>query len=117
MKKAVFVFLLIPLFLTTGCRTFSDRFSKVTELNYNATEAKNIELIYSCNVQKPYEPIGFIVIALCFRCAVPVLPKDQTEDLKRLKELAAKNGADAVVNITLHESHPFFIMGLAVKWK
>ena len=34
-----------------------------------------------------------------------------------MKEVAAKNGADAIVNINIQNAQGYTLIGLAVKWK
>ena len=113
LRIGLFSFLLISI---TSCSNIYDRFAKLSEMNFTATDSQKIELFFTDNISRPYEPIGYVNILLCVDCG-PLIPTNQTNSLKRMKEIAAKNGADAVVNINIQNSNGFYILGLAVKWK
>jgi hypothetical protein len=115
MKKYSILILSLFLFSLTSCRTWYDRFAKVTDAKYAITDAKNIELFFEDKVEKPYEPIGFIIVNLP---GLGLIAKDQTSSIKRMKELAAENGADAVMKIEIVVTeHGYTFRGLAIKWK
>jgi hypothetical protein len=115
MRKSDILILSMLLLTFTSCRTGYDRFAKITDINYTATDVKNIELIYSDHIERKYEPIGFVVVYLP---NFELIDKDQTLRIKKLKELAASNGADAVMKIEIvHTSNGYAFRGLAIKWK
>ena len=85
-------------------------------MNFTPTDPQKIELFFTDNISKPYEPIGYVSITLCFECGA-LIPANQTNSLKKMKEMAAKNGADAIVNINIQNAQGYTLIGLAVKWK
>ena len=113
LRIGLFSFLLLS---TISCSNTYDRFPKLSDLNLPPTDPQKIELFFTDNILKPYEPIGYVKIVLCVECG-SIIPVNQTNTLKKMKEIAAKYGADAVVNITLQGDQAFRLIGLAVKWK
>jgi hypothetical protein len=115
MKKWAILILSMFLLSLTSCSKWYDRLIKLTNVNYTVTDAKNIELFYTDYVERKYEPIGFVIVNL------PnggLIAKDQTPRIQRLKELAAENGADAVMKIEIVVTDEGYVFrGLAVKWK
>ena len=112
-RIGLFSFLLIS---TTSCSNIYDRFAKLSELNFTATDPQKIELFFTDNISRPYEPIGYVNIVLCVGCGA-LIPANQTNSLKKMKEMGAKNGADAIVNINIQNTQGYSLIGLAVKWK
>lgn len=102
------------LFLSfTSCRARYERFVKVTDVNYTITDTKKIELIYTDQIERKYEPIGFVVVYL----NNPLIAKDNFQ-IQKMKEIAAKNGADAIMKVEIVVTdHRHAIRGLAIKWK
>lgn len=116
MKKATFGLLFCLLFMGTGCAKWYDRFAKITEVNYAPTDPQNIELFFTNTVQKPYEAIGYVNITLSIYSGA-LIAKNQVGAMNKMKEMAAKNGADAIVNIDIRSAPSYYLTGLAVKWK
>ncbi|NJN33989.1 MAG: hypothetical protein HC817_06825 [Saprospiraceae bacterium] len=115
MKKYSILILSLFLLSLISCRTWYDRFAKVTDAQYAITDAKNIELFFDNKVEKQYEPVGFIIVNLP---GIGLIAKDQTISITRMKKLAAENGADAVMNLEIVVTeHGYVFRGLAVKWK
>ena len=112
-RIGLFCFLLISM---TNCSNIYDRFAKLSDLNLTPTDPQKVELFFTNNISKPYEPIGYVNIVLCIECG-SLVPVNQANSLKKMKELAAKYGADAIVNITLQDAQAYKLIGLAVKWK
>ena len=100
----------------TNCSNIYDRFAKLSDLNLTPTDPQKVELFFTNNISKPYEPIGYVNTVLCIECGA-LIPVNQANSLKKMKELAAKYGADAIVNITLQDVQAYKLIGLAVKWK
>jgi hypothetical protein len=115
MKKTILFLFGYCLMTLMGCARWYDNFAQLSEKNFTPTDVNNVELFFTDNISKPYDPIGYINVVLCVECST--LPKNQTGALKKLKELAAQNGADAVVNINVQNAKGYNLIGLAVKWK
>jgi hypothetical protein len=116
MKNVAIAFFCLCLISLTSCSRLYDRFIQLNEKTFTATTANNVELFFTDNIAKPYDPIGYVNIVLCIECGI-LIPQNQTSALKTMKELAAKNGADAVVNINIQNAKGYNLIGLAVKWK
>ncbi len=113
LRIGLFSFIIISI---ASCSNIYDRFAKLSEMNFTATDPQKIELFFTDNISRPYEPIGYVNILLCVECGA-LISTNQTNSLKKMKEIAAKYGADAVVNINLQGDQAFRLIGLAVKWK
>ena len=113
LRIGLFSFIIISI---ASCSNIYDRFAKLSEMNFTATDPQKIELFFTDNISKPYEPIGYVNIVLCVECGA-LIPANQTNSLKKMKEMAAKNGADAIVNINIQNTQGYNLIGLAVKWK
>jgi hypothetical protein len=116
MKKIALFLFCICLMSLTSCSRFYDRFVQLNEKAFTPTNADNVELFFTDNIAKPYDPIGYVNIVLCIECGI-LVPQNQKSALKTMKELAAKNGADAIVNINIQNAKGYNLIGLAVKWK
>lgn len=112
LRIGLFSFLLISI---TSCSKSYDRFAKLSEMSLKATDSENIELFFTDNISRPYEPIGYININM--GNGFGTINKNQTNFLRRMKEMAAKNGANAIVNINTQNAQGYTLIGLAVKWK
>jgi hypothetical protein len=116
MKKIALFLFCIGLISLTGCSRFYDRFVQLNEKSFTSTDANNVELFFTDNIAKPYDPIGYVNIVLCIECGI-LVPQNQTNALKTMKAIASKHGADAVVNINIQNAKGYNLIGLAVKWK
>jgi hypothetical protein len=116
MKKTTLLLFCLCLISFTSCSRLYDRFVQLNEKPFTPTDANNVELFFTDNITKPYDPIGYVNIVLCIECGV-LVPQNQTSALKTMKALAAKNGADAIVNINIQNAKGYNLIGLAVKWK
>jgi hypothetical protein len=112
MKKIIIYGLLL------SCMSCTNRFSYFTNLNtksFGATQAETVELYFTTDKPiKTYEAIGYVHVR------IGLLQRDQSTALSRMKEKAAKNGADALLNITFLIGNTYSssqITALAVKWK
>jgi hypothetical protein len=116
MKKITLIVFYLSLMSLTSCSRYYDRFMQLNEKTFAPTSANNVELFFTDNIAKPYDAIGYVNIVLCIECGV-LIPQNQKSALKTMKELAAKNGADAIVNINIQNAKGYNLIGLAVKWK
>jgi hypothetical protein len=110
MKKIIlYVFLLT-------CMSCANRFTSFTSLNtksFAATQAETVELYFATDKPiRAYEVIGYVHVRM------GLLQRENAIALSNMKEKAAKNGADALLNITFLIDRPdTYITALAVKWK
>lgn len=116
MKKTTLFLVCFCLMSLTSCSRFYDRFIRLNEKVFAPTDANTVELFFTDNIAKSYDPIGYVNIVLSIELGV-LVPQSQTSALKTMKELAAKNGADAIVNINIQNAKGYNLVGLAVKWK
>lgn len=116
MKKTTIFLFCFCLISLTNCSRFYDRFIRLNEKVFAPTDANTVELFFTDNIAKSYDPIGYVNIVLSIELGV-LVPQNQTSALKTMKELAAKNGADAIVNINIQNAKGYNLVGLAVKWK
>jgi hypothetical protein len=115
MKKTSILILSILLLFLTSCQTGYDRFAKLTTANYKVTDAKDIELFFTDHVERKYDPIGFVFVYLP---NFELIAKDQTSTIEKMKNMAAENGADAVMKVEIEAiGHGYSLKGLAIKWK
>ncbi len=112
MKKVFFCALLLT---CMSCANRASLFMNLNAKSFSATQAENIELYFAPEKPpKTYEIIGYVTVG------INAIQRNNVVALATMKEKAAKNGADAVLNITFSlddyglNAH---LTGLAVKWK
>lgn len=120
MKNASILVVFSILFSIMGCTNRVSNFTHLTERVFPPTSVDSLKLYFA--PEKPdraFETIGYVNVI------VHTIGEKDTIALMKMKEKAAQNGADAILNITISDAginvntggRDASFVGLAVKWK
>jgi hypothetical protein len=108
-KRSGIALFLVSVVFMSGCTpAFQSFYVQVGDNAFEPTEIKSIELYATKLPTREYQELGLISLYVNWNS------ESNLRSLREMKKMAAERGANAILNLTLHDTR---LSGVAVRWK